>query len=707
MAIEFNCSKCGERVVVAGTLAGKSLRCRACGAIIRVPADSPANTAPPTTSPAMPPQPDQTPTAPGGSVDHDHDHVHASLTAAADRDTPRDSVSVPPLRKSPWPAVLVVIAVIGAVVGIWLANRGGHETTGPAVAPTARLNTLTLAQTAPEPAYQQLVNCWLSELTIRDPETARQVTLWVYLPLLKKGAPRSIGCVFVAAGGPGSLPGSRLSEDQREEHLALVKADFAVVAYDVEGALPKANAVGPAAVASLVQFMAADGGLADARLAVEYAQCHIPEVDPLRFYAAGSGSSGTIALLLAASDPYIRGCAVRAPVVDLVTPLAPYKDRLNEMVQDASSFLVEHSPYSRIASVANPVWVFHAEDDTDVAPAESARLSQASDKVTLDAHAAVGDAANRVQIGRTRAIAWLVLLDDKVSGGMRSAPPPATRPALPLTQPATQPAAATQPDQPPARVDVIPQPTTQPDTRPVTMPATQPALLPATLPTTLPTTQPDSERPSLVPPPIDPMRQRISDAAARLINLGATVRLDPTALAQTSLLDLRDISDTAKAAQHIPALGKVAMVHLTAQQTTPALIASLKSLPSIALLNMTVTGLTDAHMEQIGTLTNVEELSLMQASIGPDGIKAMAGMTGLKKLNLRAAKISDAACAQLDKLASLKTLDLSDTAVTGEGIARLKDLKNLVTLRLKNTQVDQAAIDDLRTALPRLNIIPP
>ncbi|MGA2497285.1 MAG: hypothetical protein ABSH20_06070, partial [Tepidisphaeraceae bacterium] len=504
---------------------------------------------------------------------------------------------------------------------------------------------------------------------------------------------------------PGSLPGSRLSEDQREEHLALVKADFAVIAYDVEGAVPRADAVGPAMVGPLVQFMAADGGVADARLAIEYALRHVPEADPSRLYATGAGSSGTVALLLALDEPRIRGCAVRAPIVDLAGPLAPYKDRLNEMVQDAGSFLADHSPCNRIASATSPIWVFHAEDDADVPIAASYRLSQGSDKVTIDPHAAVGDATRRLIIGRDRAVTWLERLDDRLSGGLRPKSRPQTPPAIVPTQPALLTPPVTQPDQPPDQPNAVihPEPTTQPETRPVVLPAT----LPVTRPVSQPATRPGTERTSLVPPPVDPTRQRASDAAARLINLGATVRLDPTVQAQTSLLDLSDVSDPAKAAGQIPALGRITIVHLTSRQTTPAVVAALKSLPSIGLLDITPDDLTDTHMEQLGTLANVEELSLIQAAISPEGIKALAGMTGLKKLSLRAARINDAACGQLSSMGSLKTLDLSDTRITGAGIARLKDLKNLVTLRLKNTQVDAAAIDDLRAALPRLNVIPP
>ena len=691
MAIEFNCSKCGQRNVVAGTLAGNSVRCRECGAVVRVPV-SDATSSTPTD---IPPQPGYRPQAMTGGADYaeDPDYVHTSLPSAA------ETVPHPVPRKSSGPTVLIVILVICAGIGIWFASRGDRSNTGPASVPTARLNAIKLAQAAPEPAYQRLPNCWASELTIRDPDSARQVTLWVYLPpVQKKGTPRSLACVFVAAGGPGQPPGAHLAEVDHEEHLALLKADFAVVAYDVEGAVPKPDAVGPAAVGPLVQFMAAEAGVADAQVAIEYALRHMPEVDPSRLYAAGAGSSGTVALLLAANDPRIHGCAVRAPIVDLATPLALYHNRLNEMVQDATAFLVDHSPYKRIASATSPIWVFHAEDDPDVPLAESYRLTQASGKVLLDHQIATGDAARSRQIGRGRAIKWLEDLDDKISGGLRRTSHIATSPQVKPTHQENLPDPIAKPVQPsdPTKPNP-PTPTPQPDTSPSARPDTGSPAPPAT--------QNTIARPDTPTIPTDTTAQRIAAATERLAGLGVKVRADSTGQVQT--LDLAGMTDPTKAAEYISSLGKVGIVHLTAAQTTPAIVAALKALPAIGGLRIDADNLTHVHIEQIASLANVEELSLLQVNVGPGGLQALAGMTKLGKLNLREAKIDDDACESLGKLASLKTLDLSDTPITGKGIAQLKGLKNLVMLRLKNTQVRQDAIDDLHDSLPRVNIIPP
>ncbi len=507
----------------------------------------------------------------------------------------------------------------------------------------------------------------------------------------------------MAAGSPGSLPGGKLAEDLRDEHLAMVRADFAVVAYDVEGSLPKADAIGPAVVDPLVRFIAADAGAADGRLAIEYALRHVPEVDPSRLYAAGAGPSGSVAIVLAAADRRIRGCAVRAPIIEFSEPLLPFKDRLNDLVQDGFSFLHEQSPIRRAGATKSPIWVFHAVDDSDVPASESERFARSAGNIILILHPPIGHARQRVEVGRAGAVAWLTQLDNRISGGLRSTSQPSTQVSTPSTRPVLPfPPATTRPKPAPPATQPVPA-----EPEPVVPPTTQPATPPASRPASQPSTRPVSELPPIAPPPIDPTRQRVSDAAARLINLGANVRLDPTGQYQTSLVDLSDVADWARAAEHLPLLGKVAVVHLNARQINPAIAGGLKSLPFIARLDIDPEGLADAHFEHIGTLANVEELSLLQAEVRPNALKALAGMTGLRKLNLRGARIEDAACEHLGKLVSLRTLDLSDTRITGAGISRLKGLSNLVTLRLKNTPVASDAIDELRASLPKLNIIPP
>jgi len=51
--IEFNCPNCGKRFRVPPELAGRSAKCKACGTLMTVPAQSSAVTVPPSPSPAL------------------------------------------------------------------------------------------------------------------------------------------------------------------------------------------------------------------------------------------------------------------------------------------------------------------------------------------------------------------------------------------------------------------------------------------------------------------------------------------------------------------------------------------------------------------------------------------------------------------------------------------------------------------------------
>ena len=61
--------------------------------------------------------------------------------------------------------------------------------------------------------------------------------LWLYLPS-GDHADQSLPCVLITAGASNLLKGIHLSEYARAEQLPYVRAGFAVLAYELDGALP-------------------------------------------------------------------------------------------------------------------------------------------------------------------------------------------------------------------------------------------------------------------------------------------------------------------------------------------------------------------------------------------------------------------------------------------------------------------------------------
>jgi predicted RNA-binding Zn-ribbon protein involved in translation (DUF1610 family) len=76
----------------------------------------------------------------------------------------------------------------------------------------------------------------------------------------------------------------------------------------------------------------------------------------------------------------------------------------------------------------------------------------------------------------------------------------------------------------------------------------------------------------------------------------------------------------------------------------------------------------------------------------------------LVSLDLPGTQITDAGLDHLKELPSLRLLDLSGTLVTDKGLAKLKGLKQLQVLKIGGTKVTKKGIQDLRKALPQLQI---
>lgn len=199
------------------------------------------------------------------------------------------------------------------------------------------------------------------------PEFPEHERLWIYVP---EDGRRTHACVFIAAGGSnpdgskagGSnlVTGERLSEEHRESQLPYVRAGYAVVGYDVSGTRP-ADGSPVATSAAIRLFLKREAGIANGRAAVEYALKHL-HVDPLRLYAAGEGSAGTLALLLASTDSRIRGCVAYSPVTDVAVHLAGnLSDEVRYFAPEALAPLCRYSPMAMTSTLKCPVFIFQAE----------------------------------------------------------------------------------------------------------------------------------------------------------------------------------------------------------------------------------------------------------------------------------------------------------------------------------------------------------
>ncbi len=237
--------------------------------------------------------------------------------------------------------------------------------------------------------------------------------LWLYLPA-GEHADGSLPCILIAPAGSNLLTGNDLGDDPLDpERLPYVRAGFAVLAYELDGALDSGGDKPPAfpvLMAAMRRFLAAKAGLANAGVALEYLLAKVPQVDPERISAVGHSSAGTLAVLFAEHEPRLESCVAFAPALDLEQRFGA--EAVAQLKRaGVGDLAVRYSPRADEKKLACPLFLFHARDDSNVPVAESeafaARLQGQGKSVTLELVDDGDHYQSMIDQGIPRAIAWL------------------------------------------------------------------------------------------------------------------------------------------------------------------------------------------------------------------------------------------------------------------------------------------------------------
>ena len=124
----------------------------------------------------------------------------------------------------------------------------------------------------------------------------------------------------------------------------------------------------------------------------------------------------------------------------------------------------------------------------------------------------------------------------------------------------------------------------------------------------------------------------------------------------------------------------------------------------VCSLDLALSRVTDADLAPLGRATGLRELDLFGTSVGDAGLAHLAGLAGLRALYLESTRVGDAGLAHLARLRGLEALALSGTRITDAGLVHLKGLAGLRALDVSWTEVSEAGIEDLRRALPGIEI---
>jgi Leucine Rich repeat len=160
-------------------------------------------------------------------------------------------------------------------------------------------------------------------------------------------------------------------------------------------------------------------------------------------------------------------------------------------------------------------------------------------------------------------------------------------------------------------------------------------------------------------------------------------------------------------------------------------LASLAKQQKLETLDISSTRITNAGLLHVGKLRNLRSLSVRYLAttyprhhpessnpfdstleISAEGVKAPQllvppppwSLPGVVDDSNQQLGIGDAGLEHLSQLNRLESLDLEETDVTSEGISQLSGLSQLTYLCVRGTDVSEAAITDLKHALPQLKV---
>jgi dienelactone hydrolase len=454
MAIKVTCDSCFMDFSIKDELAGKKIKCKECGEVMRVSARQ----------------------ARADDDDDEFGEDAAAAPMAAPRARPGKTKTGPKRggkKSSPLKMPLIVAGLVVGGLGLAIAAvvvlhqfdrskagppgpvvvqpGGGSVPTGtpgipgmpgmglPGAAPAGAAkdaNSLFPVSTLPVPKFPNLgkprkapgTQVSVYDLHLADANAQSRAPgffmhLRVYLPP-GEHADKSLGCVLVAPAGTNLLVGNDVDDfNYHAETLPYAQAGYVAIMYGLDGPVANLQNLTNAQLARAYQeFSAAFAGVANARNALEFALAKLPQVNPERIFAAGHSSAAVVSLLFAEHEPRLKGCLAYAAASDVEARLAPIvNDRQAQaLLPGLRDFAKRSSPRTHVAHLNCPVFLFHARDDSNepftTSQQFAAGLQQLGKKVTFESSPTGDHYDSMIQVGIPRAIAWMKSLPGEAAG---------------------------------------------------------------------------------------------------------------------------------------------------------------------------------------------------------------------------------------------------------------------------------------------------
>ena len=427
MAIKLNCPECGKAYRLQDELAGKKVRCKACSAVMAVPKQDDVEDFEDLTDDVA--EDYDAPPPPRRRASRSSREENETTPKKKTRGKKKSGKS---LLASPWVWIgsgvagffVCIVLCCGALPGIMqkeMLKRAGIDPSKQvamgdptSLFPIGQVPVPTFPELGPANVLQPSgVKVHFVQMPKQHGATAGHgMAFRVYVPP-GDHAPQSIPCVLVSPAGTNLLIGNDMdNDDYHKETLPYAEAGMAVIFFSLDGPCDMQNLKDSELSVAYLKFRAAMAGVVNGRNALEFALAKLPQVDPKRIYSAGHSSAGNVSLLLAAHEPRLAGSIGFAACSDVEKRLADANNAATRLLlPDLTNFLKQSSPKTHAAKINCPVFLFHAQDDSNVPVGDSQAFSQqlqaAGKKVELKL-VPTGDHYNSmVDEGVPAAVTWL------------------------------------------------------------------------------------------------------------------------------------------------------------------------------------------------------------------------------------------------------------------------------------------------------------
>ncbi len=198
-------------------------------------------------------------------------------------------------------------------------------------------------------------------------------------------------------------------------------------------------------------------------------------------------------------------------------------------------------------------------------------------------------------------------------------------------------------------------------------------------------------------------RQKVIDEVKRY---GGNVQVGP---GDAELLvvsaDLHGFQSAAKILRSLTPLTKLRVLNLYNTGFTDADLELVRGLPTLAELNLNGNSITDAGLERLRGIPNLRKLCLNDTLVTDAGITTLRDLANLQELTLGGStRITDVGVVQLHDLKKLENLQLHGDGITDRSLESLRTVVSLRELYLVRTRVTDAGVNELKKALPKLQV---